>query len=86
MSLPACQERVLSAMENALRVAEPRLASRFAIFARLASGEALPRTRHPCLRAGGQPPGRHPGPVGNVRRRQDGRPGLPQHGAPGHRP
>jgi hypothetical protein len=43
MSLPACQERALSAMENALRAAEPRLAARFAIFTRLASGEALPR-------------------------------------------
>src|SRR5262245_55711309 len=44
MSLPACQERALSAIENALRAAEPRLASRFAIFTRLASGEDLPRT------------------------------------------
>jgi hypothetical protein len=44
MSLPACQERALSAIENALRAAEPRLASRFAIFGRLASGEDLPRT------------------------------------------
>jgi hypothetical protein len=44
MSLPACQERVLSTIENALRAAEPRLASRFAIFTRLASGEDLPRT------------------------------------------
>ena len=44
MSLPACQERILSGIENALRAGEPRLASRFAIFARLASGEELPRT------------------------------------------
>jgi hypothetical protein len=44
MSLPACQERVLSAIEKALRAGEPRLASRFAIFTRLASGEDLPRT------------------------------------------
>jgi hypothetical protein len=44
MSLPACQERVLSAIESALRTAEPRLASRFAIFTRLSSGEDLPRT------------------------------------------
>ena len=44
MSLPACQERVLSAIENALRTGEPRLASRFAIFTRLTSGEELPRT------------------------------------------
>jgi hypothetical protein len=44
MGLPACQERVLSGIENALRQGEPRLASRFAIFSRLASGEELPRT------------------------------------------
>jgi hypothetical protein len=44
MSLPACQERILSAIEKALRAGEPRLASRFAIFTRLASGEDLPRT------------------------------------------
>jgi len=44
MSLPACQERVLSAIEKMLRAGEPRLASRFAIFTRLASGEDLPRT------------------------------------------
>ena len=44
MSLPACQERVLSAIEDALRTGEPRLASRFAIFTRLAGGEELPRT------------------------------------------
>ena len=44
MSLPACQERVLGAIEKALRAGEPRLASRFAIFTRLAGGEDLPRT------------------------------------------
>ena len=44
MSLPACQERILSAIEKTLRAGEPRLASRFAIFTRLASGEDLPRT------------------------------------------
>jgi hypothetical protein len=44
MSLPACQERALSAIENALRAGEPRLASRFAIFTRLTSGEEFPRT------------------------------------------
>src|SRR5262249_57209248 len=32
------------AIANALRAGEPRLASRFAIFTRLASGEELPRT------------------------------------------
>ena len=152
MSLPACQERILSAIEKTLRAGEPRLASRFAIFTRLASGEDLPRTetahaaalaaacagqrragvplvlspgpaarhrrcagpgptrhqvaggggppgsaahdgvrhgrqrprRHPRLRAGAPPPGRHPDPVGNVRCQQDGCRGLPQHGTPGH--
>lgn len=44
MSLPACQERILSGIENALRVCEPRLASRFAIFTRLTRDEELPRT------------------------------------------
>jgi len=44
MSLPACQERILSGIESALRACEPRLASRFAIFTRLTSGEELPRT------------------------------------------
>ena len=44
MSLPACQERILSGIENALRACEPRLASRFAIFTRLTSGEEIPRT------------------------------------------
>jgi len=44
MSLPACQERMLSAIEKTLRAGEPRLASIFAIFTRLASGEELPRT------------------------------------------
>ena len=44
MSLPACQERILSRMETALKACEPRLASRFAIFTRLTRGEELPRT------------------------------------------
>jgi hypothetical protein len=44
MSLPACQERALSAIEHALRAGEPRLASRFAIFTRLTRDEELPRT------------------------------------------
>src|SRR5215472_4868384 len=44
MSLPACQERILSGIEDALRKGEPRLASRFAIFSRLTRGEELPRT------------------------------------------
>jgi hypothetical protein len=44
MGLPPGQERILSGIENALRQGEPKLASRFAIFTRLASGEELPRT------------------------------------------
>jgi hypothetical protein len=44
MSLPACQERILSGIESALRTCEPHLASRFAIFARLTRDEELPRT------------------------------------------
>jgi hypothetical protein len=44
MSLPACQERILSGIEDALRKGEPRLASRFAIFTRLTRDEELPRT------------------------------------------
>ena len=44
MSLPACQERILSGIENALRKGEPRLVSRFAIFSRLTRDEELPRT------------------------------------------
>ena len=44
MSLPACQERILSGIENALRACEPRLASRFAIFTRLTRDEEIPRT------------------------------------------
>ena len=44
MSLPTRQERTLSRIENALRVCEPRMASRFAIFTRLTRDEELPRT------------------------------------------
>ena len=44
MSLPACQERILNGIADALRKGEPRLASRFAIFSRLTRGEELPRT------------------------------------------
>jgi len=44
MGLPACQERILSGIETVLRQGEPHLASRFAIFTRLAGGEELPRT------------------------------------------
>jgi hypothetical protein len=44
MSLPACQERILSGIENALRACEPHLASRFAIFTRLTRDEEIPHT------------------------------------------
>jgi hypothetical protein len=43
MSLPASQQRVLDRIEEALKHREPRLASMFAIFARLNIGEHLPR-------------------------------------------
>jgi hypothetical protein len=43
MGLPAGQQRVLDSIEDALRAAEPRLASMYAIFARLTRGEAGPR-------------------------------------------
>lgn len=43
MSLPASQQRVLDGIENGLSGREPRLESMFAIFARLATNEALPR-------------------------------------------
>jgi len=41
MSLPACQQRALNRMEGALRASEPRLASMYAIFARLNVGEPI---------------------------------------------
>jgi hypothetical protein len=49
MGLPLGQERILSGIETALRHGEPHLASRFAIFARLAGGEELPRTEQLVL-------------------------------------
>jgi hypothetical protein len=49
MGLPLGQERILSGIEIALRQGEPHLASRFAIFARLAGGEELPRTEQLVL-------------------------------------
>jgi hypothetical protein len=44
VSLPACQQRALDGIEGALQACEPRLASMFAIFTRLARDEAVPRT------------------------------------------
>jgi hypothetical protein len=43
MSLPAGQQRVLEGIADALRATEPRLASMFAIFTRLAKDEPRPR-------------------------------------------
>jgi hypothetical protein len=42
MSLPAGQQRILDAIEDALRASEPLLASMFAIFDRLSTNEAWP--------------------------------------------
>jgi len=41
MSLPAGQQRVLRSMERGLQASEPRLASMFAMFARLNQGEPI---------------------------------------------
>jgi hypothetical protein len=41
MSLPACQQRALDRMEGALRASEPHLASMYAIFGRLNTGEPI---------------------------------------------
>ena len=41
MSLPACQQRALNRMEGALRASEPHLASMYAIFDRLNTGEPI---------------------------------------------
>lgn len=43
MSLPAGQQRVLDGIAEALRMTEPRLASMFGIFTRLAKDEPPPR-------------------------------------------
>jgi hypothetical protein len=42
MGLPACQQRVLDGIADALRASEPRLAAKFAIFTRLCKNEAPP--------------------------------------------
>ena len=57
MSLPACQQRVLDRMEDALRASEPHLTSMYAIFSRLNTGEPvraerLVRKRQRWLRQG----------------------------------
>jgi len=44
MSLPAYQQRVLDTIENTLKRREPRLASMFAMFTRVHTNEAIPRT------------------------------------------
>jgi hypothetical protein len=44
MSLPASQQRVLDRIEETLKIREPRLVAMFAMFARLNTGDGLPRT------------------------------------------
>jgi hypothetical protein len=57
MSLPACQERALGTIENALEASEPRMKAMFAMFARLTKGEqlggpeTLPNRRRPWWRS-----------------------------------
>src|SRR5215467_7859341 len=46
MSLPAYQQRVLEAIENALKHREPRLTAMFAMFTRLNTSERIPRIEH----------------------------------------
>jgi hypothetical protein len=46
MSLPACQQRVLDRIENALQRHEPRLTAMFAMFTRLNKNERIPRVEH----------------------------------------
>jgi hypothetical protein len=72
MSLPASQQRALDAIENALARREPRLTSMFAMFTRLATGEALPRREALDLvpwwsRRRWPSHGRHRGPLGRAR-------------------
>lgn len=57
MSLPACQQRVLDGMEDALRASEPHMVAMFSIFARLnrdepVGVERLTRKRLRWLRPG----------------------------------
>jgi len=72
MSLPASQQRVLDVIENMLAGREPRLASMFAMFTRLATGEALPRRETLDVVPWWSPrrwssPGRHRAPLGRAR-------------------
>jgi hypothetical protein len=46
MSLPACHQRVLDRIENALQRCEPRLTAMFAMFTRLNTNERIPRIEH----------------------------------------
>ena len=58
MTLPACQQRALDAMESALEASEPRMKAMFAIFTRLTKDEEpigverLPRRRPLWRRSG----------------------------------
>jgi hypothetical protein len=72
MSLPASQQRVLDVIENTLARREPRLTSMFAMFTRLATGEALPRRETLDLVPWWSPrrwasPARHRAPLGRAR-------------------
>jgi hypothetical protein len=57
MSLPACQQRTLTAIDDVLEATEPRLSAMFAVFARLTwrepiHAEQLPRRGRPRSRPG----------------------------------
>jgi hypothetical protein len=72
MSLPASQQRALDVIADTMATREPRLASMFAMFTRLATGEALPRRETLDLVPWWSPrrwssPGRHRGPLGRAR-------------------
>ena len=54
MSLPACQQRVLDRMEDALRASEPHLTSMYAMFARLNTEEPVRSERLVRRRLGWQ--------------------------------
>lgn len=51
MSVPAREQRVLDEIETILQAGEARLASMFALFARLARDDAMPRTEELATRS-----------------------------------
>jgi hypothetical protein len=67
MSLPACEQWALDGIEAGLKSSEPRLASMFAIFTRLARDEEQPRTER--LPAGSWWPSAWPARLRAARRR-----------------